>query len=526
MHGKLLKSLLMALIITCTSIDYVKSQSIVGTYGNHAGSHGALLNPSSLVTSDVYADFGLNFGLSAYNNYFHVPSADAFKSVFDKSFKMSYTKIINGFPRVFDLDFNYGSSKRATANIGADAVVLSGMYNFKNRHAVGFFARTRSNVSVHGFPSEILEIGMVGFDHSYRKINGDSADTTVYYTQYARDYSGKNVNVGVMAWSEFGLSYSTVVFNRFGHRLDFGVNAKAAMSVGAVALSSKKLDYHLELGDSIGMNDSVWFFDRMTGGMAYSLPLGYDTPFSVDGDFNDDLIKNRIAGFGGGIDIGVTYTRLRNSKAVGRLKRSCEISPVDYIWRLGFSVIDLGAVYFGNDAEVSEYDAKNAELNMERFDGINTVHEFMGVVNEAFDSEIEQKGFWMGLPTSLSLQFDYSFNRHFFVNAVVIQPVAITKYHVTRDAQMLLSPRFESQWFDVTIPVTVVNYNRLLLGASFRAAFLTVGTQNLLNLIGAGELYGLDLYVSLKFNFNKGKCLTGRYEDCLKPYHSSKKRKR
>ncbi|MCQ2306271.1 MAG: DUF5723 family protein [Bacteroidales bacterium] len=523
MNGKLLKSLLMVLMITCTSIDYVKSQSIVGAYGNHAGSHGALLNPSSLTTSGVYADFGLNLGLSAYNNYFHVPSADAFKSVFDKSFKMSYTKIINGFPRVFDLDFNYGSSKRATANVGADAVVLSGMYNFRGRHAVGFFARTRANVDVHKFPSEILEVCMVGFDHNYRINDGDPADTTVYYTQYARNYSGKNVNVGIMAWSEFGLSYSTVVFNRFRHRVDLGVNAKVAMSVGAVALSSKKLDYHLELGDSIGMNDSVWFFDRMTGGMAYSLPLGYDTYFTVDGDFNDDLIKNRIAGFGGGIDVGVTYTRLRNSRAEGRLKRNCEISPVDYIWRLGFSVIDLGAVYFGNDAEVSEYDTKNAELNTERFNDVNTVHEFMDVVNEAFDSEIERKGFWMGLPTSLSLQFDYSFNRHFFVNAVVIQPVAITKYHVMRDAQMLLSPRFESQWFDVTMPVTVVNYNRLLLGASFRAAFLTVGTQNLLNLIGVGELYGLDLYVSLKFNFNKGKCLTDRYEDCLKPYHVSKK---
>jgi len=526
MNGKLLKLLLITLVMTCVSTGYVKSQSLIDTYGNYAGSHSALLNPSLMTTSNVYADFGLNIGVNAGNNYFHIPSKDAYRAINDTTYKFSYEKIINGFPRYFDVDFNYGNNKPATANVNVDAVVLSGMYNFKGKHAVGFFARARANVNIHNLPSNILEIGMVGYSHSYSKTDGYLVDTTVYYTQYARDYSGKNLNLGVMAWSEFGLSYSTVVFHRLNHRIDLGVNAKLALAVGAVALNSKQLNYHLELGDDYGMNDSLWFFDNLEGGIAYSLPLDYDTPFSVDGKFNENLINNHITGYGGGIDIGVTYTCLRNFKTIGYSKRICEVTPMDYIWRLGFTILDLGAVHFGKDAEIAEFNAVNSVFNTKSFNNVSTVHQFTDVLTETFDSEIQKKGFWMGLPTSLSLQFDYSINRHFFVNATVIQPIAITRYHVSRDAQISLSPRFESHWCDVTIPVTVVNYERVLVGTAVRAAFLTVGTQNLLNLIGIGEIYGLDFYVSLKFNFNKGRCLSRDNDNCLSLYQTPKKHKK
>lgn len=523
---KFLKSILTILLIMCVSIDYVKSQSLIDIYGNYAGSRGAFLNPSSLTTSNVYADFGLNVGVNADNNYFHIPAKDAYRAIIAPTHKISYKKIISNLPRYFDVDFNYGSSKPVAANVVVDVAMFNGMYNFKDKQAVAFFARTRANVNLTNIPNKLIEIGMVGLSYTYRASDGYTMiDTTVQYTQYVGRYTPKNINIGVMAWSEIGASYSALVYNRYKHRIDMGVNAKIALAVGAAALSSLQCKYDLRLceGNEHKVLDSLWFFDDLSGSIAYSLPINYDASFSG----GDNLFNKPINGFGVGFDIGVTYTRLRNPMTVRGLKSSCFAEPIDYIWRIGLSVIDIGGVYFGkNNSEVTNYNCLSTILDTKRFNDINSVRQFMNLVNETFDAKITKKSFIMGLPTSVSLQFDCNISSNFFVNAIFIQPIPIMKYRVTSDAQLLISPRYESHNFDIAVPVTYLNYERLLVGASVRIAFFTIGTQNLLSLIGRGEVYGLDLYVSFKYNFRKGRCKIVDC-DCLDIYSGClKKRKR
>jgi len=526
MSEKAGKYLLLIALILCVSVNYINAQSSIESFTNYAGSHGALLNPSSMTTSHVYADIGLNLNVSVSNNYFHVMSRDLLKSISDKSYKFSYQKTVSDLPRLFDVDFNYGKDKPASANVNIDALILSGMYNIKDKNAFGFFARARANVNVKNAPNGILEIGVVGHYHTYSVGDEVGIDTTVYYNQYAKNYSSKNANVGLMAWSELGFSYSRVVYDYDLSRVDLGGNAKLALATGALAMTIKNMDYHLELGEDGNINDSLWFIDNIKGGMAYSLPIGYDTPFAVGGKMNSKLFGNYVNGYGGGIDIGVTYTYKRTSYYERTISRSCQIKPIDYLFKVGFSIIDIGAVHFGkNNAEVSRIEAQNSVINTRGFDKVNTVHEFVNIINDSLKTKAEVKDFWMGLPTALSVQFDYSINKHFFVNAVVIQPVNVFKYHVTRDAQVLLAPRFESKYFDFSVPVTLLNYNRLLLGVSARFAYLTVGTQNLLNLIGVGDVYGLDFYVALKFNFNKGKC-RNMHDSCWNSDFGAKKNRR
>lgn len=498
----------MSLVIICISTSYLQSQSVIGTYGNYVGSDGALLNPASLMTSNVYADFGLSLNASAYNDYFHVKSKDLLNAVADKKYTASYTKTINGLPRLFDVDFDYGSNKPVSANVNVDALIFSGMYNFKNKFVLGFFARARSNVNVKKIPNSIVEIAIVGFDHSYSVGDGlFGIDTVIHYNQYARDYSNKNTDIGFMAWSELGVSYSKNIMNYGFERVDFGINAKLELAAGVAALSAEQFDYHLDLGEDGAVNDSLWFVDDIKGKMVYSLPVSYDVPFVNNGKINQNLFGKYINGYGLGFDIGVTYTSNRIADHKRSILNSCQIKPIDYQYRIGVSLLDIGAVYFGgNNAEIMDVNAANSVINTSGFTNVKTVHDFVNVLSDSLGAKTQKEGFWMGLPTAVSLQFDYSFNPHWFINAVVVQPVKFFRHHVTRDAQLLLSPRYESTYFDFALPVTLLNYNRVLLGASARFAFLTIGTQNILNLIGCGETYGLDIYVSLKFNFNKGRC--------------------
>ena len=53
------------------------------------------------------------------------------------------------------------------------------------------------------------------------------------------------------------------------------------------------------------------------------------------------------------------------------------------------------------------------------------------------------------------------------------------------------------------------DYQHPRIGASVRYHFLTIGTDELLGLLGFKHFTGLDFYVSVKINFSRGNC--GRF---------------
>jgi len=499
---------LVVFVTICFSANCVKAQSLVGKTDNYAGSQSLSLNPSAMSVSYLYADFGLNVGVTGYNNYFFYRSFDMVKTVFDSTYKVKYTKDVSGLPRLFDVDFKYGSTKPVNMNVSTDINIFNGMYNIDGRHSIGFFIRNRSNVGVENLSAKMIEMFVVGTHHNYKASETYlNKDTTVYYNQYVGDYENKDVNVGIMEWSEIGLSYSQIVVDVPGGDLSVGANLKFALGHAAMAMALDKFDFSVKSDDDGVINDSLLYVNAAKGSVAYSLPLSYDKAF-VGGGVVSDKASDYFRGFGCGIDVGLTYIHKRNNAVSRRISRVCESQPIDYDWKIGLSLLDLGAVKFTSNAEQSRYDATQKIINKNSFDNVKSFHAMIDSVNVALGSTRENQAFWMGMPTSLSLQFDYSFNQNFYLNAVVIQPIRFMKYHASREAQLMVAPRYESRLFDVSLPVTLVNYERVLLGASFRVAFLTIGTQNLLNLIGVGNAYGLDVYVALKFNFNKGRCFS------------------
>lgn len=475
-------------LMTFLVLGSTVSAQFWGMSSNYSGSRCLAVNPSLMTTSFVYADFGLNLGVAAYNDFAFVKTGDYHRLLRGEGLSDYY---VNGNQTPLGVVLN---EKPKNAYETLDFTVLSAMFSPNGKNAFGIFVNNRVYTDGKHIPWEVLEASIMTLEA------GD---------YIGRNYKSKNTRLGVMAWSEVGFSYSATVYDRYYDKVDFGVTLKGLVGYAGVALDINDIDKDILNADS----SVIHKLDLM---VAMSAPLDYNAAFS---DGNVLNLNGMPGGCGFGFDIGVTYTNKKDGKISRVVDRPCVEPRIYYNWRLGVSLLDVGAVRFANNARIYKLMTDTDKIfDVTRFDDVETMESLMDTLCGMFYENPEDAyvgdRFLMGLPTALSVQFDYNIYRSFYVNATWIQPIRLFKYSSIRPAQLVVEPRFETRYFDFTVPVTFYNYEKIFLGAELRLAFLSVGTQNVFNFFGGGLSYGLDLYVALKFNLYKGKCFGGCHDAC------------
>jgi hypothetical protein len=125
----------------------------------------------------------------------------------------------------------------------------------------------------------------------------------------------------------------------------------------------------------------------------------------------------------------------------------------------------------------------------------------------------------MILPAALSIQWDYHYRKQWYLNATAMQPIMSSKSYIYRPAQISVTPRYETQYLEFSMPFSLYEYRYPRVGLAARFWFLTIGTDKLLGFFNLTDFTGMDIYFSLKFNFLKGKCRS-------KTYHCDYRQKR
>lgn len=478
------KSIVRCYVVLVLMMFFVNdiTAQFLGTSTNYSGSRGLAINPSLMTTTYVYADLGLNLGQLAYNDFAYLHASDYYKLLNGESTSDYY---VNG--KRYDIGFLINTKPKNLYET-LDFNVASAMYNRDGKSAFGFFINNRVYTYGKRIPWEILEASIVSIE------NGD----------YYKNYKSKNTRVGMMAWSEMGVSYSRTVYDYDYDKIDLGFSVKGLLGYAGVHLNLKDVDKDIISNDTTVIHN----LDMMA---AVSGPVDYMAQFSEGEIFDANRMVN---GFGAGFDIGFTYTRKRENKMYAAIKQPCAAPVIQYVWRLGVSLLDVGALSFRNNARVYRLGTDTDKIfDVNELEGSESIDDMMNRVSGFFydnpsESLVDDR-FLMGLPTAMSVQFDYSYTKNIFVNATWIQPVHVLKYYASRPALLMVEPRYESSLVDFAIPVTLYNYKKLFLGAELRLAFLTVGTHNIFNFLGIGESYGLDVYAALKINLYKGKCTGG-----------------
>ena len=440
---------------------------------NYSGVNGLLINPTQSVTSPFRWDLNLfSGGFNGQSNYGHLQETSLLHAWQNGESIVAQRDIENGAtPPTGALIAvaNNSNSKKYLSSFGF-GTGPSLMINMESGHSVGFFTQARFGYSIHDIPASI------SFDRFYDTPFFDFIEVEPFH-------------MAGMAWAELGLNYA-YKFPTYDGYMALGINLKFIQGYEAAFLQTSAVN-----PVSQNPGDTIIF-------QALNVDYGLTTSNLSVADFPDDASASpTINGGGIGVDLGYSYIY--------------EGDEDNYKWKLGASLLDLGSINFTKNAEV--HDLRNDTL--QSFDQ-NQYKE--GLIEERIQSisfetygdstaSLEARSFRVALPSALSLQFDYMLIENVYVNALLIQRIALGgSAALRRNNLFAVSGRFEHRWFGGGISISALNYKQVAVGLSGRLAFLTLGTEDVGSLFGRRNLNSTDFYVGIKINpFDLGLNLGG-----------------
>jgi len=458
-----------------------KSQEMLGaTLGNYAGITSIQLNPSAMHNSKMYLDVQL-LGMDVFlqNNYLYMKKSDyRFSNFFKAGYEWpTHNEEYGTESRIF---YHYTNTRDKNAFIqtrinGPGAMLIWG------DHAFGISTSVRTVSSLTQIPFEMANFAYLGLN---------------YKPQHNINYADNGpIRGAAMSWAELGLSYSNTFYARGFNVLSAGITVKRLFGFGGMYVHVNQIDYTVP-------NDSTIDVKNFDGELGISLPVDYNT--------NAAMTSPLVKGGGFGFDAGITYTRLKRYHQCSYFNTLCAQLYEDYLYRVGLALIDIGGINFKTNASKQVIDNRSAYWeNVTKMDFRN-IHQFLDTLSYKFygDTTSAWAGdhFTMWLPAALSAQFDYHINENWYVNASLIYGFPIARATVVRPAQLSVTPRYETRWFEVSMPVSMYNWQLARIGMAVRFYGLTIGTDKLGGFFHTNDFTGLDFYFSFKIFFNKGNC--------------------
>lgn len=450
-----------------------KAQEMFGvTLGNYSGANGIIINPATMTSSRNYLDINLFAGdFFIFNNAYYLPSADV--SIYD-IMKPGFEFPTYGEKQQNLLYYKNQKLKQATVNIRLQGP--GAMYQY-GKHAFGLTTAFRYFTSGTNIPWEMPVFGYESL--SYEPLQNVEFD----------DYS---LDVATAAWFQLGFSYAYNVYNYLDVSISLGGTINKLWGYAGIYGEVNNANY-------IVVDDSTINIKNLDGQVGYALPVDYNT---------NELMSNPLFKGGGvGFDVGVLYVK---KKYVGtsRWRHPSQQQFEDYIYKLGVSILDIGAVKYKHNAQLIDYNNVSAywqNFDTISYDNVNqVVSEISGVFYGDPNASYAGNKISIGLPMAASLQFDYHYSENIYFGAFWIQPVRFNQHTLRRPAQLAIIPRYETKMLEISVPVSLYDYKYPRVGLAFRYSFFTIGTERLGTYLGIADLNGIDLYFSFKIGFGKG----------------------
>lgn len=473
-----LYSILFALLLSPTAVKTSFAQEMLGIMNsNYSGITGALINPASPVTSPFYLDVNIvSANVFVENNYVYLAKEEyRFKRFFESNPQFPTHGIDND---LILYDYYNRKDKEAYSNIrvmGPSVSVTIG------RHAFGIITGARTVVSAINVPYEIAKFGF---------------ETRKFPPQYDVNYvDSRNMYLAGLAWAENGINYSYQLFNRGLDYWVVGATVKDLRGYGGGYLFMNSADY-------IVLDQDTLIVHNANAEAGFSLPVNFQTSAFEQ----NPLFRGKGLGF----DIGVVYQKKKRNVRNEHFKTLCAQPYVQYYYRIGVSLLDIGRIRFTKNAERLVFEDVSTywpDLGSTDFQGIDNItqllsNQFYGNPTQALQgNEIK-----IGLPTALSIQADMNYRKNWFLNGTLVYPLQFSKTGLRRPSIIAISPRFETRTFEMSMPLSLYNFTKPRIGLSARFRGFYIGTEKLSGYFHLNDFTGIDLYFGLKFSLRKGNC--------------------
>lgn len=414
------------------------AQSYIGhTVDNFAGIHGVIYNPANVVSSNLRADINLLSG-SAF------VGSDYFGVNFDNATEIG------------DFDFEDDAQRfpsEANNFFGnTDVVGPSFMFNLSKKSSIGLVSRGRGFFNAN-------EINGVLFENLIENFDEDEDFS----------FNSSNLNVTAHSWAEIGLAYGRILIDKPNHMLSGGVTLKYLIGAGALFVDTPGLQGNFDASTEI--------IDSQ-GALNYGTTQGFDTD-----DVNFDNISS-----GFGLDVGFVYEwhPKRDSDNPVRFYQD------PYRLKIGVSVTDIGSITYDN-AEVKQYDL-NARVST------NTDDDVQDFLDNNYENSTSNQSVEIQLPTTLRLLVDYRLAKKWLISAQA--DLSLINSSQVQSNRMIntytLTPRLETKWLTLFVPIGLRQYDEFAMGAGFRFGPLSIGSGSILSSLVSDNSQTADVFLGLK----------------------------
>lgn len=464
------------LILTVTSFFSLSTKAQIQQglrSSNYGGINSLQLNPSSFQYSPLKWDFNIvSGGLFFENEYLFIEN----------------TNLIEVMGHDGDFLFRSTSPEAIVQNDDPDALY----YNFFN-------ANSDINNSINAFaglPSIAFRIDKYSFGvfaNLRSAIGLTNLDADLDYFSLDRWNEGQEktidpVGIAGMQWAEVGINAAMKLKETEFNKWYAGINLKYLRGFDGFYLNSNENTTVTEVNDTLSFSGGPYNYGIASG--------------SLNGE---GLFKGN--GNGAGIDLGFTFIRKNINKS----------KP--YLWKIGASIVDLGFVHFNKNTQdhlLQESDLYTADKPS--IVNATSALDLLQIVSEQTTGNPNQTlvadNFTLYTPAMLSIQFDYSLSKEWYVSAQLNRRLNLSERTVDRENILASSLRYEKRNWEIGIPITLFEDHDLRMGLWARFYFLTIGSDHLQSIfINDPHFTGSDVYFAIKINPFSGKRKTG-VEDC------------
>ena len=487
--GAMPKSLLLFFVLFVGFSFKSWSQHVPGiAMGNFAGTHALYHNPA-FVADSRYSVYVNVVGTQFYtaNNHVKYNAPYSFLSLLTGTVSSKYYnergKLL--FPRAYLKEKLNGNEKYL--NAGGDTRLPSIMFNlFKGRVGVGISSRARYILNT----SEMTEpmARLISKTTQLQELQGPTFE----------NQSGK------------------LHFNGF---------AEVAFTVGGVVADNETdfLKVGLTVKRLIGLYNAHAIIDNSSFDIlpdaAYENRRQYinvqqiNVKYGITRDEGFQNIKPTPAwllggappGNGWGFDIGAVYEYrpdINKFTYTEKGVRKRDGSKNKYLYRVAVSLTDIGRIHFKNPSYViqQETSTTNKEFRYDTFQKLQGSQGIYDAINNSLEGgQSIAPNFKSILPMAFQASVDYNVKPNVYVSGLWVQNlIKQDAFGMKAESFLAVTPRYEFKWFEVSVPVSLMNrYRSPAIGLAGRAGPLWIGTDHLTGLFNIGNPKAFNLYFGL-----------------------------
>jgi outer membrane protein OmpA-like peptidoglycan-associated protein len=464
---------LQAFLVCLFILSRLSAQNIPGyCTSNYAGISGFNLQPASIADSRYKFDMTLfGGGFIMYNNYLELTHG-------------FYKEIIRPSGQDFADAYIRESETSTHKNIDGQAYVQmpSFMVSLGKTSALAFNWRVRHITNIERMNVELARL-------AYNALDVPS----LYNIKLEND----QFNINTMTWQEFGLGYAQVLKAHGSSFIKIGGQAKLVSGISAGYFYARNLNYSWKNSDTLNL---------FTSEFGYGLSDNLDFKGNLD---QTSVQFKSITKPSPAFDLGAVYEwRPNYGDYMYDLDGEYGLVRKDkskYKARIGISLLDVGRIKFKKSTKSGDFKADIRDWNVHDLK-FQSVDDFNHMLDSIFVLQKTGGYFTMALPTTFSVQADYNFGHSFYLNFTsYLSPRFIkdeNKVHALN--YYSLTPRWDTKWIGVFLPMTFNAYGKFTAGAAFHLGPVVFGSNSMLNLF-AGSISGMDFHFAVKIPIGYGK---------------------